>query len=119
MTEVPKIVHHRLRAQAASVPAHPDADLLAAFAEQALSATERESVLGHLALCGDCREAVALALPAVDAVASPNATAAGSPTTDSRAPFPKPRKAVFSWPSLRWAALAAGIAVAASMLLVH
>lgn len=42
MTEVPKIVHHRLRA---AMPAaelleqmHPEADVLTAFAEQALSA---------------------------------------------------------------------------------
>jgi Photosynthesis system II assembly factor YCF48 len=135
MTEVPKIVHDRLRQQAASVPAHPDADLLAAFAEQALSATERESVLGHLALCGDCREVVTLALPAADAVASPNATEAaglqtnGLRSTDSRTESPKPRRLifawpvfawpVFAWPNLRWAALAAGIALAASVLLLH
>jgi hypothetical protein len=125
MTEVPKIVHHRLRAQAESVPAHPDADLLAAFAEQALSASERESVLGHLALCGDCREVVALALPALDAVVAPGVTeAAAVRATVSRTESPKPRKLIFSWqnlawPNLRWAALAAGIAVAASVLVLH
>ena len=48
MSEVPKIVHHRLRA-ATPAPdplerAHPDADLLTAFAEQALPASEREGV---------------------------------------------------------------------------
>jgi hypothetical protein len=75
MAEVPKIVYDRLRA-ARPVPdrplaepgapeqSHPDADLLTAFAEQALSATERDGVLDHLALCGDCREVIALALPA-------------------------------------------------------
>ena len=75
MTEVPKIVYDRLRAarsrralseETAPEPAHPDADLLTAFAEQALSATERDDVLEHLALCKDCREAIALALPAED-----------------------------------------------------
>src|ERR1700686_3077508 len=61
MTEVPKIVYDRLRA---AVPerAHPDVDLLSAFAEQALSATEREGVLQHLALCGDCRWVAAAVL---------------------------------------------------------
>jgi hypothetical protein len=42
---------------------HPDADQLSAFVEQALPAHERESVLAHLAVCGDCRETVAMALP--------------------------------------------------------
>ena len=65
MTEVPKIVYDRLRA-ALPKQAHPDADLLTAFAEQALLATERDGVLQHLALCGDCREVAALALPAAD-----------------------------------------------------
>jgi hypothetical protein len=115
MTEVPKIVYDRLRAaaleHAASGPAHPDADLLTAFAEQALSATERDGVLAHLALCGDCREVVAVALPA-------EADVPAVPTTFSRAGAPEPRK-LFAWPSLRWAALAAGIAVAASVLMLH
>ena len=85
MTEVPKIVYDRLRAARPeralpdrALPerlgperAHPDADLLTAFAEQALSATERDGVLAHLALCGDCRDAIALALPAADIVAAP------------------------------------------------
>jgi hypothetical protein len=114
MTEVPKIVHDRLQAaspkQAASGPAHPDADLLTAFAEQALSAAERDDVLEHLALCGDCREVIALALPdEVPAV----------PATVSRAGAPAPHRPSFAWPSLRWAALVAGVAVAASVLLMH
>ena len=129
MTEVPKIVYDRLRAarQERAVPdpgaperAHPDADLLAAFAEQALSATERDGVLEHLALCGDCREAIALALPPADMVAAPIAT-----ETEAVRATPIPAKSernflpAFAWPSLRWAALAAGVAVAASVLLMH
>src|ERR1035438_3382048 len=78
MTEVPKIVYDRLRAvlpdRAGPEQAHPEADLLTAFAEQALSATERDGVLEHLALCGDCREAIALALPPADIVIAPIAT---------------------------------------------
>jgi hypothetical protein len=135
MTEVPKIVHDRLRAalpgRAAPEQAHPDADLLAAFAEQALSATERGGVLEHLALCGDCREVVALALPAADMV-PPQAAPQTAPqtadedrvrtdvrTTVSRAGAPAPHKLSLAWPTLRWAALAAGVAVAAAVLLVH
>src|SRR6266481_8852661 len=117
MTEVPKIVYDRLRA-ALPEQAHPDADLLTAFAEQALSATERDGVLQHLALCGDCREVVALALPAADLVAAPIASETdGLQTTASRSRGP--HKLSFAWPTLRWAALAAGAVVAAAVLLVH
>jgi hypothetical protein len=124
MTEVPKIVYDCLRAglpeRAAPEQAHPDADLLTAFAEQALSATEREGVLEHLALCGDCREVVGLALPAADIVAAPIATETEAVrATGSRAGAPAPHKLSFSWPSLRWAALAAAIAVVASVLLLR
>ncbi|HKN70883.1 MAG TPA: zf-HC2 domain-containing protein [Terriglobales bacterium] len=124
MTEVPKIVYDRLRAalpdRAGPEQAHPEADLLTAFAEQALSATERDGVLDHLALCGDCREAIALALPAADMVAAPIATEteavrATSIRTESERNF----LTAFAWPGLRWAALAAGVAVAASVLLMH
>jgi len=130
MTEipkVPKIVYDRLQAaqpvvQDGREPAHPDADLLTAFAEQALSATERDGVLEHLAVCGDCRELIALALPDADVASAP---IAGETDTDkvrapgSRAAAPAPRKLSFAWPSLRWAALAAGVVVAASVLLMR
>jgi len=134
MTDLPKIVCDRLRAarpqralpdrpledQAAPERAHPDADLLTAFAEQALSATERDGVLEHLALCRDCREVIALALPVADIVAAPIAT-----ETEAVRAVPIAAKSkrnfltVFAWPSLRWAALAAGVAVVASLLLMH
>ena len=119
MAEVPKIVYDRLRA-ARLERAHLDADLLTAFAEQALSATERDGVLEHLALCGDCREVIALALPAADIAAAPIAT-----ETEAARARPIPAKyernflTAFAWPSLRWAALAAGVAVAVSVLLMH
>src|SRR5271155_2294562 len=134
MTEFPKIVYDRLRGAGAepalpaqsvpglslSEPAHPNADLLTAFAEQALSATERDGLLEHLALCGNCREVVALALPDTGMVAIPTdanirevrATAAKSQPNWLSSPK-------LGWPSLRWAALAAGIAVAASLVLLH
>jgi len=121
MTEVPKIVHDRLRAAAlggarnAAEPAHPDANLLAAFAEQSLAAAERDGVLEHLALCEDCRDALALALPAEDMRAA-STTAEREAEPISSATKPAPHK-IFAWPSLRWAALAAGIAVAGSVLL--
>lgn len=40
---------------------HPDENLLAAFAEQALAGAQRESVLLHLSSCARCREIVFLA----------------------------------------------------------
>lgn len=46
--------------------AHPSADLLAAFAEQALPAREADAVTAHLAQCGECRETAFLAAQAVD-----------------------------------------------------
>src|ERR1700682_749963 len=118
MTEVPKIVYDRLRA---AVPerTHPETDLLSAFAEQALSATERDGVLQHLAVCGDCREVVALALPAADVAPPRIADEDGVRTTVSRAGAPALHKLSFAWPTLRWAALAAGVMVAAAVLLVH
>ena len=133
MTEVPKIVpkivYDRLRASGpqGSPPAqaHPDADVLTAFAEQALSASERDGILEHLARCGDCRELLALALPPVDIVAAPIAVETDADrATASRAGAPAPHKLnlawpTLAWPTLRWAALAAGVAVAAAVLLVH
>src|ERR1035437_442681 len=133
MMEVPKIVptivHDRLRASgpqgSAPAQAHPNADVLTAFAEQALSASERDSVLEHLARCGDCRELLALALPPADFRAAPIGVETDADrATASRAGAPATRKLNFAWPALawptlRWAALAAGVAVAAAVLLLH
>ena len=44
---------------------HPDPDVLTAFVERALPAVERAQVLGHLSVCWECREVVALSLPEV------------------------------------------------------
>jgi hypothetical protein len=116
LPQVPRIVHDRLRASRPG-QAHPDADLLTAFAEQALSATERDGVLEHLALCGDCREIITLALPDTDVVVSIADAADSSRATVP--PAPARHKLSFAWPSLRWAALAAGVVVAASLLLIR
>jgi len=118
MPDLPKIVHHRLRPstpeQQVLGQAHPEADLLAAFAEQALSPAEREGVLQHLALCADCRDVVALALPNSDvavATAGSEREVVGTPV-----PVKEPTNwfgwTNLHWGRLQWAALAAGIAVA-------
>jgi hypothetical protein len=46
---------------------HPDADVLSAFAEHALSDHERLETLAHLSACADCREIVFLAQQAHEA----------------------------------------------------
>ena len=63
---LPRSAASRLRHAAGETSAHPDANLLAAFSEQALASAERELVLTHLAQCADCREIVALSLPPVE-----------------------------------------------------
>jgi hypothetical protein len=50
----------RAFAEGSSGP-HPDADVLAAFAESALLPAERETVLAHLACCAECREVLGMA----------------------------------------------------------
>jgi hypothetical protein len=126
MPEVPKIVYDRLRAglRGGSVPevAHPDPDVLTSFAEHSLAAAERESVLQHLARCGDCRELVALSIPPLESGAQPvtveesesAVTVAGSARGKAGG-----RRSWFVWPGLRWAALAAGLIVAGGILLIH
>ena len=93
MQAIPKIVRERLKAATPAVN-HPDADALTAFAERSLPEVERAVVLEHLARCGECRDAVALALPASEPV----------PTAVRPSPRGWP-----TWPALRWGFVAAGI----------
>ncbi|HEX9111019.1 MAG TPA: hypothetical protein VF845_06035 [Terriglobales bacterium] len=125
MPEVPKIVYDRLRAglPGGTVPeaAHPDPDVLTAFAERSLSAAEREGVLQHLVRCGDCRELVALSIPPLESASQPVAAgeseSAGPVATNARGKGGQ--RSWFAWPGLRWAALAAGLIVAGGILLIH
>jgi len=115
MPEVPKIVHQRLRAAAlAPDQTHPEPDLLTAFSEQSLMPAERESVMQHLALCADCRDLIALGLPAMEVAAQPiqeqDKLEVAAPSAAPGYKLRGPRR--FTWASLRWATLAAGIAVA-------
>ena len=61
MPEFPEFVRQRLEQAAGGN--HPDANLLAAFAENALSQAERLHVLEHLGACAMCRDVAALASP--------------------------------------------------------
>ena len=103
MEKVPEIVRERLRA--ASVAAdHPDADLLTAFSERTLSATERTLVLQHLANCLECRDVVALALP----------------ESESNQQVARPSKSEWlTWPVLRWGVVAAGVILVGSFGLIE
>jgi putative zinc finger protein len=96
MAEVPKIVRERLKA-ARSVSDHPDPDVLSAFSERLLPDRERAIVLEHLARCDDCREVVALALPAIEAADVARVRAV--------------HKSWLTLPVLRWSAVAAGVAI--------
>jgi hypothetical protein len=61
MEKMPGIVRSRLARKTPEQSAHPDANLLAAFAERTLLERERAAVIAHLVECVDCRECVALA----------------------------------------------------------
>jgi hypothetical protein len=105
MQDIPKIVLKRLQ-ETAGAEAHPDADLLTAFAEQSLGESERTGVMEHLARCKDCREMVALALPAREAVAVSASTSAA-------------RTGWLGWPVLWWSVALAGIIAIASFGIVQ
>lgn len=97
MDRLSNIVKQRLAAQQVPQAGHPSADTLTAFAEQGLEPPERQNVVSHLAVCADCRQAVALV--GVMELASPPAQPRRSPI----ARFPA---------ALRWASVAALFAVA-------
>jgi hypothetical protein len=61
MPELPKLLRQRLAAtETGETQAHPDADTLTAYMEQALPTAESKTVIAHLAVCEPCREVVAL-----------------------------------------------------------
>src|SRR5581483_10934716 len=95
MPDLPKVVRDRLAGAPAGIASqHPDPDLLTAFVEGAVTGRERDQLLGHLAICGECREITALAAP--EAVPDQQLAAAAS----------APRK-WWNISMLRWAAVSA------------
>ncbi len=110
MEEVPKIVRERLR-KTAKVESHPDANLLAGFAEKSLTPREQAQVLEHLAVCAECREVVAVAAPEMEVMV---AAAAGA-TRAAAAPAyaATPNVARTKWPLMRWVTVAACVVVVA------
>lgn len=109
MQDVPQFVLKRLQEKQPAADSHPDADLLTAFAEQSLAGDERARVMEHLTRCGDCRDVVAIALPATEIEAE---------TQRERESIALPISVSIGWlrwPTLRWGALAAGILVVTSL----
>jgi hypothetical protein len=119
MSELPKIALARLRAKAQAPRAsgapvgppafqgaeHPDANLLAALAENALTEKERNEVLTHLSQCAHCREVAAFIVPP-DAVVVSSAREA-----EARRFHP--------WRLLRWGAMAAVLGMLAMVVVLH
>ena len=103
MQDAPKIVRERLKVAMPAVN-HPDPDLLTAFSERSLPQLERDIVLEHLARCGDCRDVVALALPATEPLQTPSKA---------------PSAGWLAWPALRWGFVAAGIVAIGSFGIVQ
>ena len=97
MDPLKKIIADRLKAQLAGP--HPGAEVLSAFAENALPVNERETVLQHLSVCSDCRDIVFLAAPLT-----------GEPQQVVSAPKAPPHFA------LRWGTLAACMVIVAVFL---
>lgn len=103
MDNVPKIVRERLKGAVVETN-HPEADELTAFAERSLPESERIVALEHLARCGDCRDILALALPA---------------TESTETAFRAPARERATWPAFRWGLVAAGVAIIASLGIVQ
>jgi hypothetical protein len=103
MAELPKFARERLR-QSGTEDMHPDANLLAAFTENALTARERSQVLEHLARCGTCRAVTGFALPESEARPAPV-------TTSEERRWAR-------WTVLRWGTLAVSAVVIAIAVLV-
>jgi hypothetical protein len=95
-------------------PAHVDANLLAAFAEKALTENERTQVLSHLAQCAECREVVAFTMPAGAAV-----------TEAARREYlwtmrPQGTRRFWTpWTVLRWGAIAAALCGVTLVVVLH
>jgi len=67
MAKMSNAVWSRLRNTSQPSSEHPDANLLAALAENALLPRERDAVVAHVAECADCREYMAVACAAREA----------------------------------------------------
>ena len=102
MNQVPNIVRQRLGVK--SDPAHPDANLLSAYAQKALDQREEATILGHLAQCADCRQVLLLAQPELEA--APQVVR-------------QPAKTPAGFHGMRWAFWAAAVLVVGGLLMLN
>src|SRR5215471_6330017 len=100
MQEISNSLRQRLGARP-QPQTHPDPDTLTAYVEQVLPAAERGRVIDHLAECSDCREVVALSLPEL---------------RPQQPVLQVPERSRWWIPAYRWGALAATIAIAATLI---
>jgi hypothetical protein len=63
MPELSNLLRQKLGEAQNGGETHPDADTLTALTERLLPAAERQKVLAHLSVCGQCREILALSQP--------------------------------------------------------
>lgn len=96
-----KLVAGRLATVA--VEPHPDADVLTAFAEHALSDAEREQVFQHLGACKDCRETLHVA-------------AEHSPEAQPVLSFQPKRR---PWLMFKWGAVAASVVIVGAAVIAR
>ncbi len=101
MDSLKQLVAARLKAQVPGHP-HPDAEVLSAFAENALAPKDRQVILEHVGVCADCREILFLAAPL---------------HADTQQTFAVKK----SWTpfALRWGAVAASVVIAAAVMGRH
>ncbi len=106
MSELSNALRQRL-ASAEEPRVHPDTDTLTAYLEQLLPASERHSVVEHLAVCRQCRDVLALSVPE-PALAEASATVAVRPA----------RRGLLAWkPALGLAASLAGLAIVTAVII--
>jgi hypothetical protein len=101
MDQMAKLVSGRLQAHPAGP--HPDADMLTAFAENALPDQDRVQLLQHLGTCVECREVLYLAAPEGSGVLQENKAPSFQPRS-----FPPTKQSRFL---LRWATVGALAAI--------
>jgi hypothetical protein len=104
MEMLPQSVLKRLQKTLPEAESHPDPDLLTAFAEHSLLERERSRVVDHLAGCKDCRDILAIV-----------AAAESSAQLETLPSIRHTPHSWLAWPALRWAALAAGVLIVASL----
>jgi Carboxypeptidase regulatory-like domain/Photosynthesis system II assembly factor YCF48/Putative zinc-finger len=100
MDGLKKLVAGRLRTEV--VAHHPDADVLSAFAENALSDAERVRILQHLGACNDCRETLYLA--------------ASAPESQAVLSFQPKRR---PWLMFRWGAVVASVVIVGAAVIAR